>query len=88
MFSFLPFILSIFTSLPDLIATAEKAFSGSPGSGEAKKKLVLDTTSAAMELSAQLDKTPLTPEQFSAILQGVSRHTDATVSTLNTVKAL
>lgn len=42
MFSIFPFLMSLLTGLPNLILTAEKAFSGAPGSGEAKKKLVLD----------------------------------------------
>lgn len=83
-----PFLMSLLASLPNLIVTAEKAFSGSPGSGEAKKKLVLDTTASALVIASTLDHTPLNQAQNAVILESVSQLTDATVATLNAAKAI
>lgn len=88
MFSIFPFLMSLLTGLPNLILTAEKAFSGAPGSGEAKKKLVLDTTAAALAITSSVEKTPISAEQSAAIIEGVSQLTDATVATLNAAKAI
>lgn len=88
MSSIFPFLMSLLTSLPNLILTAEKAFSGAPGSGDAKKKLVLDTTAAALDITSRIDHAPLSHEQSAIILNGVSQLTDATVATLNAADAL
>lgn len=88
MLSIFPFLLGILTSLPNLILTAEKAFSGALGSGEAKKKLVMDSTATALALAGSVENAAITPEQSALILEGVSQLTDATVETLNTVNAL
>lgn len=85
--SLFSFVLDLLTRLPDLIVTAEKAFSGAPGSGDAKKKLVLDTTATALELASTIEQVPISPQQSAAILTSVSQLTDATVATINATDA-
>lgn len=74
--------LQALSLVPGLILGAEQAFSGKKGSGKAKKKLVMDSTKAAVA-AAKLKK-----KDADVVLQTVSQFTDATVKTLNAVNAL
>ncbi len=82
----LPLILQLLVGLPSLIATAEKAFSGKKGSGKAKKKLVMDSATAALGVASQLGKTPVSADEQAVILGAVSQLTDTTVEAINAAK--
>jgi hypothetical protein len=84
----IPLILQIFANLPALIMMAEKAFSGTPGSGEAKKELVLNSVKAAVTVYKTVNPADIPPEAEKAILTATSSLTDATVQTLNAYNLL
>ncbi len=86
-FKLLPVLLQVMTALPGLIHAAEQAFSGHPGSGEAKKVFVLGAVKTGLETVAGLgEKHVQNPAVQDAILLATGAATDATVAALNAAK--
>lgn len=83
---FLPLVLHLAGKLPSLIAQAEAAFNGQPGSGELKKKLVQDGLQEILDDLNVLVPNLLTTEQTTAIKATVMLMSDGIVSALNTAK--
>lgn len=82
--SLLPVLLALLTKLPELIHSAEAAFSGSPGSGDAKKNFVLSAVTEAINLyQALATDHPLSDSTKSAILSTVGHVIDTTVAGFN-----
>ena len=79
------FLMQLLVNLPALITSAELAFSGKPGSGEEKKKLVMTTIATGITLASSMAKERITAKQNDAIMDNVSDLTDATVEIMNTV---
>lgn len=73
--------LQILTALPNLILTAEGAFSGKPGSGEFKKKLVMDSVTTALDVSSSLD-AKISDEQKQVITAASSSMVENVVQTI------
>ena len=86
MFNFMQLLIGIMSAIPTLIQTAETAFSGHPGSGAAKKQLVMQSTAVMLGLAGSAKPGLLTDEKSSAILASVSALTDSTVAIINSVK--
>ena len=61
-------LLTVAVNAPALIENAQTAFSGKPGSGEAKKKFVMDNISIVLGGYQQLSATPLPPEKVQLIM--------------------
>lgn len=78
-------LMQLLVNLPALITSAELAFSGKPGSGDEKKKLVLTSIETGIALASELTKEKLTAKQSASILEDVSDLTDATVEIMNSV---
>ena len=81
-------LLQILTSVPSLIVVAEKAFSGTPGSGAAKKELIMSATENVINAAGLISGEPVNDEHRQVVLGTVSAFTDATVGILNSVDAL
>ena len=85
-FFLIPVALQFLAMLPGLIASAEKAFSGKPGSGKHKKKFVSKAAGAALDVAQASGQVNLSPAQRKALLGAVDSLTDATVQSLNAAK--
>src|SRR6185503_1127488 len=83
---FLPLVLHLAGKLPSLIAQAEAAFNGEPGSGAKKKQLVQDGLEEILADLQVLAPNLLTAEQSKAITATVMLMSDGIVSALNTAK--
>lgn len=79
-------IMQLLVNLPALISSAEVAFSGKPGSGEEKKKLVMNAVVTGLTIASELTKEKITQKQSASIVSNVSELTDATVDIMNTVE--
>lgn len=86
MYNFMQLLVGIMSALPTLIQTAETAFSGHPGSGKAKKELVMASTATILGMASQAKPGLLTQDQADDILGSVSVLTDSTVAIINSVK--
>lgn len=80
--NWLMFAMQIISAIPSLVTTAETAFSGKPGSGAYKKKLVMDSVMTGLSLSPAFG-TPMTDDQKKAVEQVSSTMVDAVVTTIN-----
>ena len=78
-------IMKLMVSVMPLIVTAEHAFSGKPGSGEAKKQTVLLAVATGLNAYNQFNKQKITAAQTNAIMNNVAELTDGTVEIMNTV---
>jgi hypothetical protein len=89
-FSFIPVLMQFLASLPGLIQTAEHAFSGKPGSGEAKKELVTGIVNEGLKTyqSVVPKEQQLPEEQVQAIQNTVDTVIDTTVDVMNTAKVI
>lgn len=83
--NFLALTLQILTALPNLIMTAEQAFSGKPGSGKHKKQLVMDTVNAALAI-APTAGAKITTEQQQAVSATSSALIESVVANINAFK--
>ena len=81
-------LLQILAAVPSLIVTAEKAFSGSPGSGAAKKELIMQATANVINSAGLISGEPVDDAHRQVVLGSVSAFTDATVAIMNSVDAL
>lgn len=80
----IPIILSLISELPTLIHAAEVAFSGKPGSGDAKKSFVLQSAGEALNIYQQaVTSHPLSDSTKNAILGTVSTVADTVVAGFN-----
>ena len=86
MFNFMQLLIGIMSAIPTLIQTAETAFSGHPGSGDAKKKLVMESTATLLGLAGAAKPGLIKDGQAVSILESVSALTDSTVAIINSVK--
>lgn len=75
-------VMQALALVPSLIEGYESAFRGKKKSGKAKKKLLIQTTKAGLDIA----KVP--PAEQTAILDSVSIITDATVAALNAVEKI
>ena len=83
---YLPLVLQLMARMPGLVAKAQAAFSGKPGSGELKKELVEEGIKEAIADLNILAPDLLTEEQENAIVATVMSITDSIVLGLNTAK--
>ncbi len=79
-------LLTVAVSAPALIENAELAFSGKPGSGEAKKKFVMDNISIALGGYQQLSAQPLAPEKAQLIMDTSSLLVESGVAAIKAAK--
>lgn len=86
MFNFMQLLVGIMSAIPTLVQTAETALSGHTGSGEAKKKLVMQSAATLIGLAGAAKPGMLKEEQAQSILESVSVLTDSTVAIINSVK--
>ena len=83
---YLPLVLHLAGKLPGLIAKAQAAFSGQPGSGQQKKEFVEEGIAEAIADLNILAPNLLTDEQEKAITATVMSMSDSIVMALNTAK--
>jgi len=83
MLAWLPLLLQIIGMLPGLIRGAELAFSGKPGSGQAKKDLVMDAVKVGTAVAQNLGTIDTTTG--SLINTNVGQVVDSMVTTINAV---
>ncbi len=83
---YLPLVLHLAGKLPGLIAKAQAAFSGQPGSGAQKKELVEQGIQEAIDDLNLLAPNLLTEPQEEAIKATVMSMSDSIVMALNTAK--
>ena len=83
---YLPLVLHLAGKLPTLVAQAQAAFSGQPGSGAQKKQLVEDGLQEVLDDLKVLAPNLLTADQETAIKATVMLMADGVVSALNTAK--
>lgn len=80
-------VLSLLGKLPELIAMAERAFSGKPGSGAAKKELVMGSVATSLE-AANLAGANLSEDDKAKVMGVTSKAVDTTVDVLKTANVL
>lgn len=81
-------LLPLLSQLPALIQEAEKAFSGKPGSGAAKKQLVLNTVSTALNVLHETGQADIPADHHMVIVNHTSNLIDGIVTAMNDVEAL
>lgn len=86
--SLLIILLPLLSQLPTLIQEAEKAFSGKPGSGAAKKQLVMDTVDTALTVLHQTGHANIPADHHALILSHTSSLVENIVKAVNDVEAL
>jgi len=79
----LPVMLQFLMAVPQLVATAETAFSGRPGSGAAKKDLVLSVVNQGLRTYQHMATHKLPANQVAAIQGTANVLVDSTVALLN-----
>ena len=78
-------IMKLMMQVMPLVAAAEFAFSGKPGSGEAKKQTVIAAIETGLSVYNQFNKHKLTVKQQGAIIDNASELVDTTVGIMNSV---
>lgn len=79
----LQLILSLLPSVLSLIPVAEAAFSGRPGSGAAKKELVMQGVQIGTQVAGQFVPELQNPEVLGAVHRAAGAVVDATVAAMN-----
>ena len=78
-------IMKLMIQVMPLVAAAEFAFSGKPGSGEAKKQTVIAAISTGLSVYNQFNKNKLTGKQQTAVMDNAAELVDTTVKIMNSV---
>lgn len=85
---YIPVFMQFLIAIPQLVQTAETAFSGKPGSGAAKKDLVVGIVNQGLTTYQQVASDKLPPESVVAIQETVSTVIDVTVNAMNAGEVL
>lgn len=85
---YIPILMQFLIAVPQLIEVAEKAFSGTTGSGEAKKDLVTGIVNQGLNTYQSIATDKLAEDQVNAIKKSVDILVDSSVKIMNNADIL